>query len=343
MLKSKSASRRFSVFLLTAMLFSVLPLSASAYGPITMFDPPSNYVDAGVFYGRAMQLSHNGVNNGKMYATFERYTPNNVAPAFPIYESANSGESWTKVGEVVDTQNGWGMRFQPFLFELPQAIGNLAAGTLLAIGNSIPADYSATKIDLYKSTDLGRNWTFVSSIATGGASSMGGDPVWEPFLMVANNKLIVYYSDERDPAYPQKIVHQTSTDGLNWGSVVNDVALSGLRPGMPVVAKMANGNYIMSYEIVGNGITSNYKISSNPESWNASDAGQIFSGGGSPYVNVLPNGNVILGDAASSDIYMNSNNGIWGWTRVPTPVSAGYSRALVPLSNGRLFIIQAGN
>ena len=41
--------------------------------------------------------------------------------------------------------------------------------------------------------------------------------------MVANNKLIAYYSDQRDTNYGQKIVHQTSTDGVNWGTVVNDV------------------------------------------------------------------------------------------------------------------------
>ena len=71
-------------------------------------------------------------------------------------------------------------------------------------------------------------WSFVSSIATGGEaiSTNGHTPIWEPFLLVANNKLIVYYSDQRDPNYGQKIVHQTSTDGVNWGSVVNDVIQS---------------------------------------------------------------------------------------------------------------------
>ena len=82
------------------------------------------------------------------------------------------------------------------------------------------------EIDLYKSNDAGRNWTYVSTIAEGKAAYPGNDPVWEPFLMVANNKLICYYSDERDTAHSQKLVHQTTTDGINWSSVVNDVALS---------------------------------------------------------------------------------------------------------------------
>ena len=113
---------------------------------------------------------------------------------------------------MTDQVNGWGMRWQPQLYELPQAIGNMPAGTILCAGNSIPSDYSKSKLDLYKSTDHGKTWSFVSSIASGGQpkSENGYTPVWEPFLLVADNKLIVYYSDQRDPKYGQKIVHQTS-------------------------------------------------------------------------------------------------------------------------------------
>jgi len=74
--------------------------------------------------------------------------------------------------------------------------------------------------------------------------------VWEPFLMVYNNQLVVYYSDQRDSAYGQKIVHQVSSDLKNWGSVVNDVTNPTYsdRPGMPTVSKMNNGQYFLTYE-----------------------------------------------------------------------------------------------
>ena len=50
----------------------------------------------------------------------------------------------------------------------------------------------------------------------------GATPVWEPFLLLHENKLICYYSDQRDPDFGQKLAHQASTDLRTWGPVVND-------------------------------------------------------------------------------------------------------------------------
>lgn len=343
----KSIKKVLATMLLLAALLTVFitPGPAGAYGPSTLYTPVSADPNPGSLYARAMQLKYNGSNNGKMYATFEQYKSG--TPVFPIYESLDNGATWTQVGSVKDTVNGWGMRYQPFLYELPQAIGSMPAGTLLCAGNSIPNDLSSTKLDLYKSNDLGRTWTFVSSIASGGRADPSGayDPVWEPFLMVANNKLICFYSDERDPAYSQKIVHQTSANGITWSSVVNDVALSNssLRPGMPVIAKMVNGSYIMTYEIIGlSGAPCNYQIASNPESWNPTSQGTNFGSGGSPYVTVMPNGKVILGTYGTSNVYVNAWNMSGGIASIQTKIPGSYTRCLVALSNGRLFIIGGG-
>ncbi len=347
--KRMSARRGAAVLVVLAMILTavIVPGSVSAYGPSTMYTPGSSAPTPGSLYARAIQLANQSTtsNNGKMYATFEQYSSG--TPVFPIYESTNSGQSWTQVGSVQDTVNGWGMRYQPQLFELPQAIGSLAKGTLLCAGNSIPNDLSKTKIDLYKSTDLGRTWSYVSSIASGGRADPSGayDPVWEPFLMVYNNKLICFYSDETDSAHSQKIVHKTSTNGTSWGSLVEDVALStqNYRPGMPVVAKMANGQYIMTFEVVNYASTNPifFKTSSNPESWNASSVGTQISGGrGTPYVAVMPNGKVVVSDWSTDNLYVNSSNGSGSWTKVACTITHGYSRCLLPLANGRLFTIR---
>jgi hypothetical protein len=78
-------------------------------------------------------------------------------------------------------------------------------------------------------------------------------PVWEPFLMMYNNMLVCYYSDQRDTAHGQKLAHQTTTDGKTWSAEVNDVAYStySARPGMTTVSKLPNGQYFMSYEYCG--------------------------------------------------------------------------------------------
>jgi hypothetical protein len=322
-----------------ALLITVLmPSAAEAYGPLTMYTPSSSAPFPGVLYARAMQTS-----NGKMYATFEQYTTK--VSSFPIFESLDSGLSWNQVGDVKDTHKNWGMRWEPHLYQLPQAIGDMPKGTLLAAGLVLPyviAD--SCEIDLYKSNDEGRSWTYVSTVAVGTKPDPGSDPVWEPFLMVADNKLYCFYSDERDPdtKYSQKLVHQSSTDGIHWSSVVDDVAISGERPGMVVVTQMPNGNYLMIYEIIANGNGSvYYKISSNIESWNASNKGTYLDGGTSPYA-VTMDGSVILSSAGNGNLYTNDNNGEGSWKQISSPVGTGYSRCLVPLNNGRLFVINAG-
>ena len=346
--KSKTNLRRilmiFSALVVTTVF---LNFSVQASSALTMYTPTTGDPIPGCLYARAMQLNNSGTYNGRMYATFEQYVTG--IPSFPIFESKDNGASWAKISSVTDQKNGWGMRYQPFLYELPQAIGDMPAGTILCVGNSIPSDLSKTKLDLYKSTDHAKTWTFVSSVATGGVANPNGknDPVWEPFLLVANNKLICYYSDERDPAYNQKIVHETSTNGINWSNTVDDVALStqNLRPGMPVVARLSNGQYIRTYEVINaSGTPTSFKISSNPESWTSSNQGTTISSGGSPYVTVMPNGKVVVTNSNSSgNLYVNSSNATGSWITISSPLGKGYSRCLLPLSSSNLFIISGGN
>lgn len=315
--------------------------AATAFGPLTMYTPPSGQAGPGDFYARAVELHHAGPCNGRMAATFELYE--GTRPVFPIYESVDRGRTWSRVSEVRDTVNGWGLRFQPFLYELPEDIGALTAGTVLLAGNSIPADFSRTKIDLYKSTDGLRTWTFVSSIATGGRATIGADPVWEPFLMAAGKKLLCYYSDETDPAHSQKLVHRASADGVTWSAPVDDVALSdaSLRPGMAVVAQMPNREYILTYEDPPRG-HAYFKVSLDPESWNPASEGTAFSPGGSPYVTVMPGGAVVVSASGTPGVFVNTANATGPWKQVPAPVH-GYSRALVPVYGGNLFTIVAGD
>jgi hypothetical protein len=325
------------------------------FGPSVMYTTPSGNPGPGALYGRALRMQHSGSANGTMLATFEQYV--NGTPSFPIFQSTDDGKTWKPLSTVTDQVNGWGMRWQPQLYELPQAIGNMPAGTILCAGNSIPSDYSKSKLDLYKSTDHGKTWSFVSSIASGGQpkSENGYTPVWEPFPLVADNKLIVYYSDQRDPKYGQKMVHQTSTDGINWGPVVDDVTspLYIDRPGMPIVAQMGNGNYIMTYEICGSeNCAVYYKIGPDPENFGSVKGKFLMAKDGtspssSPYVVWLPtggaNGTLVVSAFSDDMLFVNTENGEGLWTKIKSNAENGYSRGLVPMPDGHsLFVISGG-
>ncbi|MFG2729175.1 RICIN domain-containing protein [Streptomyces canus] len=339
----------------------VLPAAGEAHAisrpSQTLYTPPSGAPSPGSLYPRGLRLQHSGSSNGTILATFEQYTSG--TPVFPIYRSTDNGNSWTKISDIQDTQNGWGMRWEPELFELPTAIGNYPAGTIMAAGASVPADRSAIKIDMYASTDHGVTWSFVSNIATGGEaqSSNGHTPVWEPFLLVSGNKLIAYYSDQRDPAHGQKVVHQVTTDGVNWGPVVDDAAVPeySSRPGMPTVAKLPNGKYVMTYEYGGapeGDFAVYYKISSDPEAFGSATAIPLKATDGtvpasSPYITWLPtggaNGTLVVSAHSSDDLFLNTQNGAANtWTHIGSQVPGGYSRGMVPLPDGHSLLVLSG-
>jgi len=323
----------------------ILAPIARAFGPSVLYQgvlPPSDVPQKyGCLYPKTVELKYqsNSSLNGSLLVTFEQPADK---PVFPIYRSTDNGAAWTRIGSIADTANGVGNRCCAYLYELPQTIGSMAAGTILCAGISAPVDDSETLLELYKSTDGGSTWTWVSQIAAGGSYSTTA--IWEPNLIVANNKLICYYSDSRDSAHSQKIVHQTSTNGVTWGSAVNDVALStyALRPGMPVVSLLPDGSYFMSYEVVNEAsdTPTYFKISSNPESWTATDIGTSLGTGGSPFNTVLPDGKILFNDYGSSQVFINTANGTGSWTKVDTNVAAGYSRTLQYVTGtGRVLIM----
>ena len=333
-------------------------VSANSSTPITTIASKSQIPGTkspSFLYGRGLVTTHTDKSHkGRLYATSEHYV--NGTPTFLIFESLNNAKSWKKISEINDTHNflannkPWGNRYQPFLYELPERIGKMPAGTIICAGNSIPIDLSKTSIDLYFSKDHARSWQYLSTIAVGGhadVNTTSNGPVWEPFVSVIDHKLVCYFSDERDkPLHSQKLSHRVSKDGINWGDEVDDVAFKepAARPGMVTVARMKNGKYIMTYEVVNSGEwRTNYKISADGLNWNASDEGTRLAYGGAPYVVTLHNGDIVANTDGSGDLYVNKNNGEAGaWQDVKTGIPLAYSRSLTVLPNDDLLIVSGG-
>ena len=318
----------------------------------------------GAMYPRCICLAHNGEKNGTLLATFECYS--HGTPVFPIYESNDDGESWHRLSEIRDEEKGFGCRFQPHLLELPLTCGTVEEGTILCAGNIIPSDFSSSCLHLYQSTDCGKTWSFLSEIVSGGHAVVdprepdANRPVWEPFLTVTpDGKLICFYSDERRAAgsgYNQLLAHKVSPDGgRTWGEEKIDVAFPGgrLRPGMPVVAALPRGRFIMVYEMVNQDkIPVYFRISDSIEDWGDRDfmGNPICAADGSyltgtPYVSWIPQGGsegtILVTGRGFSHIMANSRMGEGFFVKLDSLVDidntcgfAGYNQCILPLHGG---------
>ncbi|KAI0407098.1 glycoside hydrolase family 93 protein [Xylaria palmicola] len=332
-----------------------------ALASTTVFTPPSNYTDPRVLYARTVQLPNND-----LLATWENYSPEPPPVYFPVYRSSDAGATWREVARVHDAGYGHGLRYQPFLYVLPERFAGLAAGTVLLAGSSIPTDLSSTQLDLYASTDGGRTWAFLSHVAAGGVAvpNNGLTPVWEPFLLLHRGRLLYYYSDQRDPAHGQKLVHQATTDLRTWGPVVDDVAYPTYtdRPGMPTVASLPGGRFIYAYEYGGgpnpdpdaSGYTFPvyYRIAADPAAFAAAPHrllrtrdGRVPNG--SPYVVWTPaggpNGTIVVSSGCCSDIYVNKALGADdAWEAVSTPEGASYTRSLRVFQEDSRYVLISG-
>lgn len=323
--------------LLQVVCSAVLPKrDITPYVNNPVFTSGPDWTPPGTLYGRSIQL-----DDSSILTTWENYSPEPPPVYFPIFRSTDYGHTYTEISRVQDQVRGIGLRYQPFLYQLPGRLGHLPAGTILLSGNAIPSDLSSTHLELYASCDQASTWEFVSHIADGGVAlpNNGEAPIWEPFLLYQGGTLTVFYSDQRDPAHGQKLVHQSTTDAINWGPVVNDVRYSNYtaRPGMPTIAQLKDGRWIMTYEFVNapiGGVPVYYRLSDDPLSWDDKESiiikpeGDIFPQG-TPYVVIADDGKIIVSSNTQSAVFVNDGDAAAdGWRVVPLEQKKSYSRCL---------------
>lgn len=323
---------------------------------------PEGGTPAGTTYAKVIVLKHSGSSNGTQVVTFDQLVLQNGVQVYPIYRSTDDGASWTHVTDVNPSATFPTLTrtAQPFLFEVTQTTGNLTAGTILLAGMIMPEDRSSSRLVLYKSTNQGTIWSYVSTIDTGGPAVYDPSPtsttttVWEPSLAIdANGGLVAYFSDERQKANGvlQAVSYRRSTDGgQTWGSLVNVSAPtnSSDRPGMITVTKLPDGRYLATFEVVNRPSQSQntapvyYKTSSDGLSWGSTTSIgspiQLADGrgiGSSPFVTWVPSGGpegmVVVASKWSLDssgnidggqnLYVNYNLGEGAWERLPMAVT----------------------
>ncbi len=375
-----------SFIMVMCMAFS---FAVTAYGAEVVYEPTITdaWYDNGIRYGRGLQLQTDeaGENKGNIYVTSEYfYYPGRYGlEHFPIFESSDGGKTYKHISDIYDTEfnakkwmksddgtyyyvpegmtgattyknEWWAMIYQPFLYELPEDIGNLKKGTVLCAGTTRNNNHSA--IVLYYSTDSLRTWNYYSTIVEAGPLKMNnGTAIWEAFLTSENGVLYCFYSSEvgMTKGGGQKLVYRASSDCKNWSEDVKvcdfEEENPNFRPGMPVVTKMANGKFFLIYEGVnmGNGyMPVYYKISDDIAVWDYKDHGVELPApfrSGSPYCTTLKDGKVVITTHGTKKIGVNINNAETNeWYIFNTNIESAYSRALFPMDNGDLLLISGG-
>lgn len=204
----------------------------------------------GSSYPRLVRLQHSGEANGRVLVSMTTYADQTGFAV--VYESRDDGATFQPLAEIRDPEgaNEKGMCCST-LYELPQRVGDMPAGTLLWAGTAgvgDDAEVRRSSIRLWRSNDHGRTWKFLSTIVR----APQGPGVWEPeFTVSEQGDLVVFYSDDGDPEHDQKLVQVRSRDGRTWtdlrDTVKNDEFT--VRPGMAGVRTLPDGTYVMVYEV----------------------------------------------------------------------------------------------
>jgi GH43 family beta-xylosidase len=296
--------------------------------------------DQTAYYPRVIRLQTDNHTPKRLLASFDRGNTGS------FYESMDDGATWStsSVGTVTETTpprtccSGF--------YEVSATLGSTEAGTLFW-ATSVGTDQKPRtdcSIRLYKSTDKARTWSYFSTIVSGKTG------LWEPeFTVDQQGRLLCYYSSEeyKNQGFNQLIAHKTSVDGgQTWTTEVTDVAMTGgvLRPGMPIIRRLSDRSYVMSYELCGAGCDAYVKFSKDGHQWgSASEKGtRIESTNGNHFAHaptiswasdgsatgkLLAIGQVLHRNSDNSTppsngkVYMvNSNKGLGAWTEMAAPV-----------------------
>ncbi|MFJ8961342.1 exo-alpha-sialidase [Lentzea sp. NPDC102401] len=288
-----------------------------------------------------------------------------------VLKASRNGKRFKKIAAFTDDA-GSTATCCGHLYELPQRVGDMPAGTVLWAGS---AGFKAEtlKARIWRSDDAGASWRYLSECAR--AKPGGG--LWEPDLSVdAEGRLNCYFSDESDKGHSQYIGRTVSNDGVIWSAKQKVVAVEPgwLRPGMQQVKRLPTGEYYMMYEICSqpNQYFCEAYHRTSPDGVNWGDPkwhgkrpttkdGKYFAH--TPSIVLAPNGTatgrvLLMGQMLMSangkvdpgngrTIFVSENGGRDGWYEIPAPVPVpgardnycpNYHPTGVPSLDGREFI-----
>ena len=240
-----------------------------------------------------------------------------------IRVTTNAFHSWEKISEVAEPGR---------LLDNGELI-RLPGGDILIAGRSL-IDGQSYRLPVYRSVDGGTSWKRFSNIDSneGPPGTLKQRGLWEPhFFILGDGRLAVAYANEKHasdkPAFSQVCSERISSDGgKTWGDEVALASEPGggkLRPGMPVVTRMSDGQFIAVYEIVGVGDADVFcKISEDGVRWPAGLGNHIAGHHAGPWVTSLADGELLLTSCANQVSCSRDFGATWNFVE-PSPWNVG--------------------
>lgn len=208
----------------------------------------------------------------------------------------------------------------------------LADGTILIATRYRTQDLTSYALPVFASHDQGRTWTRISSIDDNpDAKGQGNRGLWEPFLAALPNGCVAgMYASELHadppagggPTYSQTLSERLSCDGgVTWGAEHYVAASPGdARPGMPGLARMADGRFIATFEAcVRDDCNAHYKISRDGVRWFPGLGTQIPDQNAGPFVTALSDGRLAVTSACTNELSLSEDLGATWHTNATRP------------------------
>jgi hypothetical protein len=333
---------------------------SSSNGPATSLNLET------ALYPRVIRTSHDprSSKNGKIVVSVTAITGTQSKEDFYTGDQA---AGFHRISSIHDASFDGGLCCGT-LYELPQTLGTLAPGTLLwagSVGLSSP-------IEIYASKDQGSSWKYLSDCAQARQPRKVTGGLWEPeFTMASDGTLVCFYSDETQPHHSQMINRVRSQDGVAWSNAANTVAVTDPkgRPGMPVVTRLHDNLYFMTYEMCGTASCAVFSRTS-ADGWNWGDpamtGSKLVTTTGQFFEHAPTNTQIVAGPNAGSllaigqmlieadgstskesgqVVFVNKSkdgSGPWRTLRAPVPVPRAfdnycpnYSSSLLPSQDGK--------
>jgi len=285
-----------------------LRVGADPSGPFT-WGETTHVADAG--WGRMVRL-----HDGRWLGVNTLYPrPNSI---LQLEISADGARTWTPLATVAEPgrnlDNGE-------VIQLPNSDLRLT-GRSVVDGPGVSRSYH---LPVYGSTNGGKTWRFLSQVDTSEPPpTQARQPsvgLWEPhFFFLPDGKLACAYANEKrsvaTPAYSQIVSERVSPDGgATWGREIvlaAQVGGGGQRPGMPVLARMKNGQYIAVYEVVGIGNADVYfKTSRDGVLWPPGVGVRIPCQHAGPWVTTLADGRLVVSSCENQISTSDDNGATW--------------------------------